>query len=31
VRFDDVRYVGLIISDQQSGTFKVELKVLGVE
>jgi monofunctional biosynthetic peptidoglycan transglycosylase len=31
VRFDDVRYVGLIISDQQSGAFRVELKALGAE
>ncbi len=31
LRFADVRYVGLLISDQQSGEFKVELKDIRTE
>ena len=31
VRFVDVRYVGLLISDKQSGAFRVELKDMRTE
>jgi len=31
VRFVDVHYLGLLISDQQSGAFKIELKGVRVE
>lgn len=31
VRFVEVRYLGLLISDRQSGPFKIELKDIGVE
>lgn len=31
VRFVDVHYLGLLISDQQSGAFKIELKDVRVE
>jgi NADH dehydrogenase [ubiquinone] 1 alpha subcomplex assembly factor 1 len=31
VRFADVRYFGLLISDRQSGPFKIELKEIGAE
>ena len=31
VRFVDVQYIGLLISDRQSGEFQVELKDMGAE
>jgi hypothetical protein len=31
VRFVDVRYFGLLISDKQSGAFRVELKDIKIE
>jgi len=31
VRFADVQYFGLLISDKQSGPFKIELKGMGAE
>jgi NADH dehydrogenase [ubiquinone] 1 alpha subcomplex assembly factor 1 len=31
VRFADVQYFGLLISDKQSGPFKIELKDMGTE
>jgi len=31
VRFADVQYFGLLISDKQSGPFKIELKAMGAE
>lgn len=31
VRFVDVRYLGLLISDRQSGPFKIELRELRIE
>jgi NADH dehydrogenase [ubiquinone] 1 alpha subcomplex assembly factor 1 len=31
VRFVDVQYVGLLISDKQSGAFRIELKDIGAE
>lgn len=31
VQFVDVRYLGLLISDRQSGPFRIELKEIGIE
>jgi NADH dehydrogenase [ubiquinone] 1 alpha subcomplex assembly factor 1 len=31
VRFPDVRYAGLLISDQQAGPFRIEVKEVGAE
>lgn len=31
VRFVDVQYIGLLISDKQPGPFKLELKDIGAE